>query len=38
MCVVTPLQARKLNREDAVDRSNEEVDKGCPMIRIGVSG
>jgi len=26
-------QARKLNKEDAMD-----LDKGCPMIRMGVSG
>ena len=32
-------QARKLNKEDAMDRCKmEEVDKGCLMIRIGVSG
>jgi len=28
-------QAYKLNREDAMDR---KVDKGCPMIRMGVNG
>ena len=33
-------QARKLNKEDAMDRCKwmEKDDKGCPMIRMGVSG
>ena len=31
-------QARKLNKEDAMDRSIDEVDKGCLMNRKGVSG
>jgi len=31
-------QARKLNKEDAMDRWMEEDDKGCLMIRMGVSG
>ena len=30
-------QARKLNKEDA-NTLYQEVDKGCPMIRMGVSG
>jgi len=31
-------QTRKLNKEDAVVHKMDEVDKGCPMIRMGVSG
>jgi len=32
-------QARKLNKEDAMDRCKwRKVIKGCPMIRMGVSG
>ena len=31
--------ARKLNKEDAMDRSKcRKLIKGCPMIRMGVSG
>jgi len=39
--VLGESQGRKLNKEDAVERSRwrmEEVDKGCLMIRMGVSG
>ena len=32
-------QARKMNKEDAIDRGKwMEDDKGCQMIRMGVSG
>ena len=32
-------QARKMNIEDAIDRSKwRKMIKGCPMIRLGVSG
>jgi len=32
--IILHKQARKLNNEDAM----EEVDKPCPMTRMGVSG
>jgi len=36
---ITDCQARKLNKEDAMDHcKREEVDKGCQMVRMGVSG
>jgi len=32
-------QARKLNKEDAMDHSRwEEVDEGCPRVRMGERG
>ena len=32
------LQAHKLNKEDAMGRCKWRKDKGCPIIRMGVSG